>query len=59
MTLKEYQQDLNYGINNDNNNNDLESKFSKYEKNLYCDTNSIVFNKSHSYESLNMNNIKL
>ena len=59
MTLKEYQQDLNYGINNDNNNNDLESKFSKYEKNLYCDTNSIVFNKSHSYESLNMNNIKI
>ena len=61
MTLKEYQKEINYGINNDSNinNSELESKFFKYDKKLYCDTNSIFLNKSHSYESLNMNNIKI
>ena len=60
LTLKEYQNDLNYGKSNDNNDNkNVESKFNKYEKNLYCDNNSLLFNKSHSYESLNMNNVKI
>ena len=60
LTLKEYQNDLNYGKSNQNNENkNIESKFNKYEKNLYCDNNALIFNKSHSYESLNMNNIKI
>ena len=60
LTLKEYQNDLNYGKSNQNNENkNTESKFNKYEKNLYCDNNALIFNKSHSYESLNMNNIKI
>jgi len=60
LTLKEYQNELNYGKSNDNNDNkNVESKFNKYEKNLYCDNNSLLFNKSHSYESLNMNNVKI
>ena len=60
LTLKEYQNDLNYGKSNQNSDNkNTESKFSKYEKNLYCDNNALIFNKSHSYESLNMNNIKI
>ena len=60
LTLKEYQNDLNYGKSNQNSENkNIESKFNKYEKNLYCDNNALIFNKSHSYESLNMNNIKI
>ena len=60
LTLKEYQNDLNYGKSNQNSDNkNTESKFNKYEKNLYCDNNALIFNKSHSYESLNMNNIKI
>ena len=60
LTLKEYQNDLNYGKSNEKNDNkNTESKFNKYEKNLYCDNNSLLFIKSHSYESLNMNNIKI
>ena len=60
LTLKEYQNELNYGKSNQNNENkNTESKFNKYEKNLYCDNNSLLFNKSHSYESLNMNNVKI
>ena len=60
LTLKEYQNELNYGKSNQNNENkNTESKFNKYEKNLYCDNNALIFNKSHSYESLNMNNIKI
>ena len=60
LTLKEYQNDLNYGKSNQNSENkNIESKFNKYEKNLYCDKNALIFNKSHSYESLNMNNIKI
>ena len=60
LTLKEYQNELNYGKSNQiNENKNTESKFNKYEKNLYCDNNALIFNKSHSYESLNMNNIKI
>ena len=60
LTLKEYQNDLNYGKSNQiSDNKNTESKFNKYEKNLYCDNNALIFNKSHSYESLNMNNIKI
>ena len=60
MTFKEYQQETNYAIlDNKNNDKNLESKFSKYEKNLYYDTNSIIFNKSHSYETLDMNKTKI
>ena len=58
-TLKEYQQELNYGIDNNNLNNNMESKFPKYEKNLYCDNNNLNFNKLHAYESMKMNNIKI
>ena len=60
LTLKDYQQDINYNNNNNNNSNqkDLESKFN-YNKNLYCDNNSILVNKSHSYDSLNMNNVHI
>ena len=58
-TLKEYQQELNYGIDNNNINNNMESKFHKYEKNLYCDNNNLNFNKLHAYESMKMNNIKI
>ena len=58
-TLKEYQQELNYGIDNNNINNNIESKFHKYEKNLYCDNNNLNFNKLHAYESMKMNNIKI
>ena len=58
-TLKEYQQELNYGIDNNNFNNNMESKFPKYEKNLYCDNNNLNFNKLHAYESMKMNNIKI
>ena len=57
MTLKEYQQDIN--INKTNTYpKDLESKFN-YDKNLYCDMNSLMMNKSHFYDSLNMNNIHI
>ena len=59
MTFKEYQQESNYDILNNNNKINIDSKFSKYEKNLYYDTNSIIFNKSHSYETLDMNKIKI
>ena len=58
-TLKEYQQELNYGIDNNNINNNIESKFHKYEKNLYCDNNNLNFNKLHAYESMKMSNIKI
>ena len=53
LTLKEFQQEMNY---NNNNIKGLESKFN-YDKNLYCDYKSIMVNKSHSYESFNMNNV--
>ena len=59
LTLKDYQKDINYNNNTDNNNSKgLESKFN-YDKNLYCDFNSIMVNKSHSYDSFNMNNIHI
>ena len=59
-TLKEYQQELNYDFDNNNNiNNNTESKFQKYEKNLYCDNNSLNLHKSHAKEILNMNEIKI
>ena len=58
LTLKDYQQDINYNNNNNSNQKDLESKFN-YNKNLYCDNNSILVNKSHSYDSLNMNNVHI
>ena len=57
MTLKEYQQDINYNKTTTNP-KDLESKFN-YNKNLYCDINSIMVNKSHSYDSMNMNNVHI
>ena len=55
MTYKDYQQDISYNKENENT-KDLESKFN-YDKNLYCDINSIMMNKSNSYESFNMNEI--
>ncbi len=55
MTYKDYQQDISYNKENENT-KDLESKFN-YDKNLYCDINSIMINKSNSYESFNMNEI--
>ena len=58
-TLKEYQQELNYEFDNNNINNNTESKFQKYEKNLYCDNNSLNLHKSHAKEILNMNEIKI
>ena len=58
-TLKEYQQELNYDLDNNNLNNNTESKFQKYEKNLYCDNNSLNLHKSHAKEILNMNEIKI
>ena len=58
-TLKEYQQELNYDFDNNNLNNNTESKFQKYEKNLYCDNNSLNLHKSHAKEILNMNEIKI
>ena len=58
-TLKEYQQELNYDFDNNNINNNTESKFQKYEKNLYCDNNSLNLHKSHAKEILNMNEIKI
>ena len=58
-TLKEYQQELNYEFDNNNLNNNTESKFQKYEKNLYCDNNSLNLHKSHAKEILNMNEIKI
>ena len=57
MTLKDYQQDLNLNKNNSYP-KDLESKFN-YDKDLYCDTKSIIDNKSHFYDNLNMNNVHI
>ena len=59
LTLKEYKNDLNYDINTNNNNKSIENKFTKYEPCLYCDKKALEFNKSHSYESLDMNNVKI
>ena len=58
-TLKEYQQELNYDFDNNNLNNNTESKFQKYERNLYCDNNNLNLHKSHAKEILNMNEIKI
>ena len=59
LTFKEYKEELNYGNNDINNNKNIESKFSFYQKSLYCTNKELMFNKSHSYESLNMSNIKI
>ena len=59
LTFKEYKEELNYGNNDIYNNKNIESKFSFYEKSLYCTNKELMFNKSHSYESLNMSNIQI
>ena len=57
LTLKDYEQDINYNRNNPCP-KDLESKFN-YDKNLYCEINPIMTNRSHSYDSLNMNTVHI
>ena len=57
LTLKDYEQDINYNRNNPCP-KDLESKFN-YDKNLYCEINPIMINRSHSYDSLNMNTVHI
>ena len=60
LTLKQYQNEINYNkINEKNENKNVESKFDKYEPNLYCDNKSLLFNLSNSYESLKMDEIKI
>ena len=57
LTYKDYQQEINYNENNKYSKG-LESKFN-YDKNLYCDINSIKMNQSLSYDSLNMNDVHI
>ena len=55
--MKDFQQDIAYNRSNPCQKN-LESKFN-YDKNLYCEINPIMINKSHSYDSLNMNTVHI